>query len=64
MTHIIVHTDEGGSKLNIKGLKDEYFLGGRMDGSALTLSTCFVPKPGTDLVNLNVARKVWQVSPI
>jgi hypothetical protein len=63
MTDIIVHTDETGSKINLKGLKGEFFIGGRMEGSALGLSTCFVPKPGIDLASLNVNRQVWKVSP-
>jgi hypothetical protein len=64
MTNIIVHVDEGGTKVNLKGLNGRYFLGGRLEGTTLGLSTCFVPKPGVDLAALNVDRQVWQVSPL
>lgn len=63
MTNIIVHTDAGAGKVYVKGLNGKFYLGGRVDGSTLGLSTCFIPIPGTDLINLHVPRKIWQVSP-
>jgi hypothetical protein len=64
MTNIIVHTDAGAGRILVKGLHGKFYLGGRIDGSTLGLSTCFVPIPTTNLVDLHLARKVWQVSPI
>jgi len=64
MQHVIVHTDATRANVFLKGVKDGFFLGGRMDGATLGLSTCFVPKPGTDLVNLHEALKIWRVSPL
>ena len=64
MSHAIVHTYPTKAQVLVKGVKDPYYIGGRMEGSVLGLSTCFVPKPGTDLVNLHEATKIWRVSPL
>ncbi len=64
MTGIIVHTDAQGGKVLMMGLNGDFFIGGRMEGAVLGISTCFVPKPEVDKTTLNQANKIWQVSPL
>ena len=64
MTNIIVHKlAPNNPVLMVKGINGRFYIGGRMEGNALGISTCLVPVPGTDLVNLHVPNQVWQVSP-
>ena len=64
MTNVIVHTASANSPvLMVKGINGRFFIGGRMEGNVLGISTCLVPMPGVDLVNLHIPLKVWQVSP-
>ncbi|QMW24127.1 hypothetical protein [Sandaracinobacteroides saxicola] len=64
MTDIIVHVDETGSNVNMKGVNGGFFLGGRPEGAVLGLSTCFYAKPDVNLKTVNVDRQIWQVSPL
>lgn len=62
MTNIIVHTDATGGNVFLKGIKGPFYLGGRIEGTTLGLSTCFVPGPTIDKVTVNEDKKLWTVS--
>lgn len=63
MTNVIVHTDKAGTLVQVKGVNGSFYIGGRMEGVDLGISTCFVPKPDVDKVTVNVDKQIWQVSP-
>ncbi len=65
MTHVLVHSvPRKPYAAFLKGVNGDCYIGGRIEGDELTISTCFVPKPDVDKATLHEDRKFWTVAPL